>query len=184
MGNEQKKVKIYKVLNVKHDFIMFEKFVKCDLDDYVVYKDGNYKSICYLYSIGSLYNVESTLPSKWEDWKESYCAASWKPITLSELLIGGQWLPIDLNRTCNYEHDHRFVNWLGESEEAMGVKNHYGEIGKGKVRDSRGNLLEGTGDFLKEYNEANQRYADMAESARYQNQVVQRWTSWDMPPKW
>ena len=51
-------------------------------------------------------------------------------------------------------------------------------------RDSNGNLLESTGEFLKEYNEANQRHAYMAETARYQNQVLQSQTSWNMPPKW
>jgi len=55
---------------------------------------------------------------------------------------------------------------------------------EGKVRDSEGNLLESIGEFFKEYNEANQRHAYMAESARYQNQVVQFQTSWNMPPKW
>ena len=48
-----------------------------------------------------------------------------------------------------------------------------------KVRDLDGKLLEATGDFLKEYNEANQRHIYMAE-----NQVLQSQTSWNMPPKW
>ena len=53
---------------------------------------------------------------------------------------------------------------------------------EGKVRDSNGNLLEETGNFLNEITEANQRYAAEAESSRYQNQVLQFQTSYNLPP--
>jgi len=174
-------MKIYKVLNVHGDLYslyngMPNKVVECDLDDYVVYKNGNYKSIRYLYN--------SNLPIKWQDWKESYCASSSKPETLSTNdLIGGQWLLLDLNKTCDYNHDYGFA-WFKEIMEILGMKTHY-EGNKKKVsRDSRGTLLEGTNEFLGTWGEANQRNAEMFRQAQYQNQVVQNWTSWNMPPKW
>ena len=55
---------------------------------------------------------------------------------------------------------------------------------EGRAWDSNSNFLGDTNEFLGTWAEANQRYADMAESTRFQNQVLQFQTSWDMPPKW
>jgi hypothetical protein len=50
------------------------------------------------------------------------------------------------------------------------------------VRDGNGNFLLLTGEYLGEIAEINQRYQASIEDRRYVNQM-QRWTSYDMPPK-
>jgi hypothetical protein len=81
----------------------------------------------------------------------------------------GDYLELNLDMINNKKEDHRFLSCDGV---IRGLER----------RDSDGNFIRDTAEFLGEIGEARQRYADMAESTRFQNQVLQSQISFNLPP--
>ena len=137
----------------------YKSFIRFYLDNYLVYKDGNYKYIDLANC--STFNIDST-----------------------EYIFGS----LDMNYICNYNHtktfgSDEFYDLFGMTKPIIGW-----EDSEGNFRDSDGNTISEFSDCLGSIGEMleqrNNMQAYMETSGHANNHAWTKQTSWDMPPGW
>lgn len=201
-SNERKKIESVNIKNVKiFRVTKKEKYENCNfvryhLDDYVIYRDGNYKYINI--KVPYCDSVFRELILKIKNYDEVY--KDWlkgtKTDGYEDLLPDQFWRkenapwPIDLDRTCNYNHDFIFDAFMSYDleKEAKRVnapdKVFRGDVfiaiqNVGESSDSIFNILAQTNSFLNDYYvEPRQRHQAMIEHDRWVKST-QKWTSYN-----
>src|SRR4051794_16391543 len=169
MGNTQSNTrttnyKIFRIVSRDDN----QNYIRCYLDDYVTYSNGNYKHMDFDYETTRfvLEGLFLSPPTPLEQFTGS-ARPEHSPLSV------GDYVRIDLNSTREQSSGHNFSRY--------GVQT----VGR-EITDSEGNIsgiLTTTRELGEEIIEARQRYVAIAESTRFQNQVLQSQTSYNLPPR-
>lgn len=154
MGNSQSNTRTtnYKKFRITGREIK-DNYVRFHLDDYVTYKNGNYKQI---------------------DFKSTFFS-----LPVMGHYYTGDYVKIDLNET-RYKGGKDDFDFFSDVIKGLNRE----EI----LRESSSNIMEAANEVLGgiagEINDSRTMYAAIVQETRAFNQVSQRQTSWNMPPKW
>lgn len=160
MGNEQSNTytgnyKVFRIIRKSEHSGWF----RCFLDDYVNYSNGNYMHIDFKNESG-IHGLEFTMD------------ILGMPLGHTPYLDKGDYIRIDMNYSRKNDSSNNFSASFIE------------KVGYESV-DSEGNIsIFGlVGGVTQEILDSRRRYAEMARERQYQNQIVLRQTSWNMPPR-